>query len=174
MTSRSSDKLSGDFFSYFDRSAWRLELLPEYDDAETRERVEAFRRGIVPPASGWYMERVRLARAQGKGIGRVHVIGELTDYLRYELAMYRHNVAAGEDVRILAADAAEGLELPPFDFWLFDDEWIMRMEYGPHGAFRGREAISDARTVARCTRARDAAVQAAQPLQAYLDREAAA
>jgi hypothetical protein len=173
VNTRSSAKLSGDFFDDFSQSAWRLELLPEYDDADTRERVAQFLHGTVPPAHPYWIQGVQAARARGKSIGRVHAIGELTDYLRYELAIYQQNAAAGEDVRILEAETAARLDLPPFDFWLLDRELVIRMDYGPRGAFVGRELITDTGTVARCCRASDDAMRAALPLHAYMARKAA-
>jgi hypothetical protein len=168
VNTRSSAKLSGDFFGDFRQSAWRLEWLPEYDDADTRERVAQFLRGHVPPQSPWYLNGVRQALAQGKTMRRVHVIGELTDYLRYELAMYQQSASAGEDVPILDADKAARLDLPPFDFWLLDRGLVIRMDYGPRGAFTGRELITDTGTVARCCRASGDAMRAAPPLHAYM------
>jgi hypothetical protein len=173
VNTRRSDKLAGDFFSDFTRSAWRLEWLPEYDDPETRVRVAKFMDGDVPQQPSWFLNGVREARLAGKTMGRVHVIGELTDYLRYELAMYQQSAAAGEDIRILDAHVAAHLDLPPFDFWLLDGELVIRMDYGPRGAFAGRELITDTGTVARCARASDDAMRAALPLHAYLARKAA-
>ncbi|WP_187369578.1 DUF6879 family protein [Fodinicola acaciae] len=66
--------------------------------------------------------RVRGYRQSGKWIGRVHVIRRpLTDYLRFELAAYRYNVAAGEDVRILDVTDRPNPGLPDQDFWMFDE-----------------------------------------------------
>jgi hypothetical protein len=169
----STAKLDGDFFAAFERSAWRLELLPEYDDEETRERVAQFLAGRVPLQKEFWTSGLRTARAQGKTIGRVHVIGELTDYLRYELAMYQYNVQAGEDIRILPAELAAGLDLPDYDYWLLDRTTVIRMNYGDRGAFVSREIITDPGAVARCARASDAAMSAAVPLREYLARRAA-
>jgi hypothetical protein len=48
----------------------------------------------------------------GGSMGRVHVLGPLNDYLRYELACYAQNAEAGEDVRVMPRAAAAGLDLP--------------------------------------------------------------
>ena len=55
----------------------------------------------IPDNDPW-LTRVRHFRATGRWIGRVDVLRRpLTDYLRYEFAVYDHTVAAGEDIRIL-------------------------------------------------------------------------
>lgn len=92
----------------------------------------------------WLM-RVRHFRQTGRWIGRVHVIRRpLTDYLRYEFAVYRHTVEAGEDVRILDLTGQPDLGLPAQDFWLFDDTAIVRMDYDPDGTQLRRELLEDA------------------------------
>jgi len=111
----------------------------------------------------------------GKTMARVHVIAEpLTDYLRHELACYESSVAAGEDIRILPADVAAGLDLPDFDYWLFDDLRAAVQYYGARGAWLRAELVTEPAFIASRRRWRDAAMKAALPLDAYMaDRSAA-
>jgi uncharacterized protein DUF6879 len=89
-----------------------------------------------------WLTRVRRFRQTGRWIGRVHVVsGPLTDYLRYEFAVYRHTVEAGEDVRILDVTGQANPGLPTQDFWLFDDTTVVRMDYAPDGTQLGRELL---------------------------------
>jgi hypothetical protein len=67
----------------------------------------------------------------------------LTDYLRYEFAVYRHTVAAGEDIRILDLTDQPAPGLPGQDFWLFDDTAVVRMDYDDHGVQLGRELLEN-------------------------------
>ena len=111
---------------------------------------------------------LRRDRAAGKTIGRVHVIAEpLTDYLRYELACYQSSFLAGEDIRILPVGLAAGLELPAFDFWLFDAErpgaQVAINVYGERGAWLHAEIITEPGFVADCRRWRDAAMSRPSP-----------
>jgi hypothetical protein len=83
----------------------------------------------IPDDDPW-LTRVRHFRRTGRWIGRVHTVRiPLTDYLRYEFAVYRHTVAAGEDVRIIDLDVQSDPGLPTQDFWLFDDTTVVRMDY---------------------------------------------
>lgn len=143
-------RLDGDawrtFFDSYQREAFRLETLPVYDVGSEQAEYETFlATGALDIADDdpW-LTRVRHFRATGRWIGRVHVIsGPLTDYLRYEFAVYRFTVAAGEDVRILDLTDQHDPGLPAEDFWLFDDSSIVRMDYSPDGTQLGREALDD-------------------------------
>jgi hypothetical protein len=142
-------RLDGDawrsFFDSYQREAFRLETLPSYDMGSEREEYETFRatgRLDIPPDDPW-LRRVRLFRESGRWVGRVHVITRpLTDYLRYEFAVYRFTVAAGEDVRILDLTNRPNPGLPAQDFWLFDDASVVRMDYDHQGRQLGRELLA--------------------------------
>jgi hypothetical protein len=91
--------------SLFERSAYRLELLAEYDSPRTRIRVARFLAGEPEDAEvrAYWDALVGDARRAGKVMQRVHVVAEpLTDYLRFEFDFYRGSIAAGEDIRILS------------------------------------------------------------------------
>lgn len=157
----------------FDHSAWRLEVLDWYTSPATEQRLARFLAGeqVTAAERAPWLSMLRRDRAAGKTIGRVHVIGELTDYLRYELACYQSSFLAGEDIRILPASLAAGLELPGFDFWLFDaghpGARVAINVYGEHGAWLRAEIVTDPGFVAECCRWRDAAMSRAIPLDAY-------
>lgn len=86
---------------------------------------------------------VRTATEAGKRFQRGRVVTEpLTDYLRFELAVAPHNSAAGEEIRLLSADRAQGLDLPSHDFWLSDDERLAIMHFAG-SSFVGAELITD-------------------------------
>jgi hypothetical protein len=153
----------------FKREAWRLELLDEYDEPATRERVARFKAGepIDRAPREWWLDMVRKTRAAGGSVGRVHVLGPLNDYLRYELACYEQNAEAGEDTRLMSRHQAADLGLPDFDFWLFDGETAAVMYYGERGAFLRAEIVTDPGFVARCRHWRDVATSNAAPLSDY-------
>ncbi len=144
-------RLDGDawrtFFDSYQREAFRLETLPAYgvgSEQAEYERFLATGRLDIPDDDPWLV-RVRHFRRTGRWVGRVHVITRpLTDYLRYEFAVYRHTVAAGEDVRILDLTDRPNPGLPIDDFWLFDDTTVVRMDYDPDGTQRGRELLEEA------------------------------
>lgn len=136
-----------EFFDSYRREAFRLETLPAYDVGSERAEYEGFlATGVleIPEDDPWLI-RVRHFRESDRWIGRVHVVTRpLTDYLRYEFAVYRHTVAAGEDVHILDLTDRPNPGLPQQDFWLFDESTVVRMDYDTNGAQLGRELLRDA------------------------------
>jgi len=158
------------YFRDFQRSAWRLELLPQYLVPQEAEALTAFRAGAPRPAGineDWH-RKIRTARAAGKSIGRVHVLTPpLSEYLRFETSWYYpYSVQAGEDVRILDLSRTTRPEaLPNFDFWLFDDTAVVAMLYEQDGTQTGRELLDT--DPGPFLRARDAAIAASIPFADY-------
>jgi hypothetical protein len=134
------------FFDSYTSEAFRLETLPSYGVADEDGELRAFLTTgqlVIPDDDPWLM-RVRHFRSTGRWIGRVHVVRQpLTDYLRYEFAVYAHTVRAGEDVRILDLTGREDPDLPAQDFWLFDDSRVVRMDYDADGHQMGRELLEE-------------------------------
>lgn len=165
------------FARLFDRYAWRLEVLDEYDSPRTRQRIAQLQAGQAIDWTGnlpWY-HLVTDARIAGRQVGRVHVIPErLTPYLRFELAAYQNNQAAGETVQLLPRDQAEALGIPSFDFWLFDGTSAAVLYYGARGVMLRIEVVTDPEFLASCRAWRDTAMSNAIPLDEYTERQAAA
>jgi hypothetical protein len=162
--------------SLFQQSAYRLERLDEYDAPETRERMRRWRAGQPQGADirAYWDAVVGDARRAGKSMRRVHWVSEpVTDYLRFEFDFYRGSVAAGEEIRILPARLSTGVELPEFDYWLFDDERAAVMYYGDRGAWLRTEIVTDPAFIEACCHWRDSAWSAALPLDAYLAERSA-
>jgi hypothetical protein len=132
------------YFNSFEREAFRLETLPVYGVTSEDEMLAKFLATgeLDVDEDDDYYVRVRGYRRSGRWIGRVHVISRpLTDYLRFELAAYRYNVSAGEDVRILDVTDQPNPGLPNQDFWMFDETNVVRMDYEPDGTQIGRELL---------------------------------
>jgi hypothetical protein len=134
------------FFNSYEREAFRLETLPSYAVPGEQEEYEAFLATgelCIPDDDPWLV-RVREFRESGRWIGRVHIITRpLSDYLRYEFAVYAHTVAAGEDVRILDLTDQRNPGLPDQDWWLFDESKVVEMRYRPDGTQTGRELLEN-------------------------------
>lgn len=137
-------------------SAYRLETLQHYD-VTGDERYRAFASGCpLPPPGPGKAEDLRLIErltGAGRKVGRVHIIDRpLTDYLRYELAVYAENAAAGEDIRIADRAAHPDLLGLRRDFAVFDAETrhgaAMVFDYNPAGRVAGYR-INDHRGVVR-------------------------
>lgn len=147
MISSSSD-LSARFRT-FEREAFRLEILDEYNIPSSAENLAAFLAGKPKPEgynAGW-IETVRSATESRKRIYRVHIVSRpLTDYLRYELGWgYVTNMTGGEEFFILdVTERPSPLEGIP-DFWMFDETTPVVMHYDETGAFKGPEFLASDR-----------------------------
>lgn len=152
-----------ELFETFRESAFRLETLQHYVLGEDEPRRQAFREGRpLPPRPGKTesMRMVREAVAAGKRVHRVHVVDlPLSDYIRYELAVYPENVAAGEDVRITCRNAHTDLDDLDTDFWLFDAETaapsVVWFRYTPGGEILSRDYSDDCTEIQRARSQRD-------------------
>ncbi|GAA4522833.1 hypothetical protein GCM10023191_102300 [Actinoallomurus oryzae] len=163
-------------FDSFTRSAFRLETFQRYQVDYEEEPLRRFLAGEPRPhdphKQGW-IERVRNAAAAGKTMRRVHIVVEpVSDYLRYELSWsYRDNVAAGEDIGIIATDTGRWpADLPRHDYWLFDDQVLLRMIYDADTRLVEAELIDDPAEVGDAVRWRDVALATAVPYRDYMSR----
>jgi hypothetical protein len=159
----------GKLFETFRLSAFRLEMLPSYDVTEDAER-EAFRLWSagddVPAQDREWPRLVASAVAAGKTMQRVRLVQRpLSDYIRFEMEWgYPANVAAGEDIRILELAPGEGFPYVADDFWLFDNETAVWLDYDEAGRFIGPVLADD---VTGYRRMRDYALAHAMPFSEY-------
>lgn len=124
----------------FKESAFRLETLPAYSVPQEAEMLERWRRGeeITMPEDHPWLKTVRNHCGAGKTMQRVRLVSKTpTDYERFELSLYHHSVAAGEEVRILE----RGWGFLAEDFWLMDRDTCFVLYYDDHGAFIGDESV---------------------------------
>lgn len=162
------DPAFGALFAGVRESWFRLETLQSYDVAYERGEFAAFLRGGQPDMTpGPWQEMIAAHVAAGRELSRVHVVSEpLSDYMRYELACYPLNAAAGENIRILPVP--EGHWPPGIgyqDFWLFDDRDVWLMAYDRKGRFRYAELRPGLLGLARSRR--DVATMKSVPLADY-------
>lgn len=132
-----------DAFASFQRSAWRLEARDTYLVAEYDDQLAAFLAGqpMPPRADGW-ADVVQAAADRGARIGRIRLVGHpITDYTRFEFALYPENVEFGEDVRIVDRTWLDGSWDAAPDVWLFDDDLAFRQQYSDEGAYLGAEQV---------------------------------
>jgi hypothetical protein len=166
-------------------SAFRLETLQYYVLAEDEPRRQAFREGRPLPPRPGKTESLRMvgdAVAAGKRVHRVHVVDfPLSDYIRYELAVYPENIAAGEDVRIAPRSAHPGLVDLGTDFWLFDADAdgeagrpaVAWFRYAPGGQVISRDCSDAPDEVRRAREQRDLAVACSLSLAEFMALPAA-
>src|SRR5215469_13048784 len=116
-----------DLYRTASEAVWRLETLQHYEVPGDKERQEAFHAGEpLPPPRAAKREDLRFIaalRAAGITVGRIHVVDQpLSPYLRYEIAVYAENAAAGEDVRIADRSLHRELAALGQDFAIADPQ----------------------------------------------------
>ncbi|WP_431868856.1 DUF6879 family protein [Nocardiopsis eucommiae] len=165
----------GEFDRFFEEcryTAFRLETLQVYD---VGYEEEAFRRFLADGeriSTASHREWTRIV-GSGRRFRRVHVVTEpLTDYLRFEsVCAYRASVEAGEDVNILPVDEGSWpKDIPRFDYWLFDSERLVRMNYTTDGTMLTPELVTAPEEVVRANAVRDRALHVATPFPEYEKR----
>jgi hypothetical protein len=159
------------------RSSWfRLETLQQYDvDYEAAEYRGFLLTGHLKDEPGEWQRMITEHTQAGRQLRRVHVIEEpLTDYLRYELAVYELNQRAGEDIRVLPTVRGEWPDHLPraYDFWVFDDADAWKMIYDDDGRFIASEQVVDPVEIAQFRRWRNTALARSIPLADYKVRAA--
>jgi len=141
----------------FEHTAFRLEVRDRYDAPNEREPLRRFLAG--DPDLAWFqnwLNTIRAATAEGRRFMRVRVVSlSLTDYSRFGLWCSQHTNAAGEEIRYLRRDQAEGL--PDYDYWLFDSRKLALMHYDDADRFLGAEIVEEPATVVQHGYWRDAA-----------------
>lgn len=160
-------------FSSFRLSAFRLETLSAYNVEAEREAFTAFLAGTplpdIPPHTSW-LDFISEAKSAGKHITRVHLMPVvLTPYLRFQIEWgYYYSYKAGEEIRILLPekDKTEA-HVKSGDFWVFDDETFVSLNYTSDGTFLGVTKISEIdKAVYRSIR--DSALERSIPFTEYL------
>ncbi|HEY3895481.1 MAG TPA: hypothetical protein VGL88_08955 [Pseudonocardiaceae bacterium] len=125
--------------------------------------VESFRKFVAGEAVdlSWaesWLSMIRQAAAEGRRFMRVRVVSlPLTDYSRFGLWGAQFTNAVGEDIRYLARDLAQKVQLPNHDYWLFDSRKLARMHFGEGDRFLGAGIIEDPGEVVQHNFWRDAA-----------------
>jgi hypothetical protein len=148
----------------FERSAFRLETLPEYNVQQEAEMLARFKRGepVDLPDDHPWLERVRHHCRAGKLMRRIRVVSyPLTDYLRMEMSWYPKSVSAGEDIRITEVQLSG-------DFWLFDERTVVVLHYDNEGRFTG--TTQEQGSLTRYLSIRDRALAESMELSAYTAR----
>jgi hypothetical protein len=143
-----------DHLSRFRTSAFRLEARQYYDSPKEREWFERWRQtGEVPaftPDNDPWCKLVAEAKAAGKTVQRVRLVQEPpTDYVRFELQCQLHSVEAGEDIRVTVVKPERDFAVNDdplgdmFDFWLFDEETVVELEYDHEGRYINAYEVTD-------------------------------
>jgi hypothetical protein len=131
----------------FRSSAFRLEVQQTYAMADEQRDLDAFLSG-APRPDGYndeWCEFVRGVTNGGRVMQRVKLIQRpYTDYTKFVMSWaVPVNVAAGEDYRIVDLPPGGASPLRRQDFWLFDDEQVIQLDFDDAGALLGIELIEE-------------------------------
>jgi hypothetical protein len=158
-------------FTTFRRTAFRLETRDHYALFEEASSYQNFLAG-KPYDLRWHqnwLAGIRDMAASGRRMRRVRLVSEPpTDYQRFELTVTPTNLEAGEDIRVLPRSLAAGLDLPDYDFWLFDDTWLGIMHFDDDDTFQGMEITEEPTAVMAHHAAWDRARRYAVPYTEYI------
>lgn len=162
------DDLRGLFLA-FEHTAFRLEVRERYGvsyEADPFRRFLAGEEIDLGFLQGWLDLMSRLA-GERKRVERVRVVSRPhSDYTRYGLWQAQYNTAAGEDIRYIDRDQADGL--PDHDYWLFDSSRLYHMHFDENDDLLGAEFVDDPATVVQHCFWRDAAWHHATPYDEYV------
>ena len=160
------------FFEECRYTAFRLETLQVYDVGYEQEAFHSFLSTGEVITTHSQQEWNRIVGGK-RSFRRVHVVTEpLTDYLRFEcVSAYRASVQAGEDVRVIPTEPGFWPEgIPRFDYWLFDSEVLVRMNYESDGTMLAPELICEPEEIVRANVIRDRALYMATTFPEYEQR----
>ncbi|MFB8437934.1 DUF6879 family protein [Streptomyces niveus] len=160
-------------FTEFEHTAWRLETRPGYASDRESPKWQRWKAGqdvANEPPDSW-RTNVTEQTALGKRFERVRLVDDPpTEGQRFLLASGLGNVAAGEDIRQLTRAEAVRLDLPAFDFWLFDSRTLVKFVIDDAGTTLGVRVLEDAASVVRACQVRDIAWHHAVPTREFQTR----
>ncbi len=173
----SASKFDG-FWRTCTKSIFRLEALPEYrveGDIENFEKYLAKGKSVIEitqDAQEWFAQLKRATEA-GVDVRRVRVITEpLNDYVKYEMAFWRHSVKYGEQFYFLPLGEYQSilneLDFQPEDFWMFDDKDVVVFHYSSQGEWIGEEVITETKFVKKCVLLKGKLLEKSKRMQGYL------
>lgn len=150
-------KLLNEMFGSFNYSACRIETLPIYKIiGDEWDRYQLFINGEIREkynSSGW-SNMLSNYKEIGKSVERIRVIPEeLNSYLRFEIeACYVQNMIAGEKIKMIDKSKYDKLvtSITKGDYWIFDNDKVLYMEYDEDGAFLKSNLIKDDKVRKEC------------------------
>ncbi|GGM90312.1 DUF6879 family protein [Dactylosporangium sucinum] len=158
-------------FRDFKRTAFHLEMRDKYGLDSEEGPFQRFMRG-EPDDYAWHAPWLKIVRdvtTAGKEISRARIVTvPHSDYTRWSLANAPLNIEAGEDVRWLPRHEVGNIELPPQDFWLFDDERVVWTPFDADGRFLGSFEERDPRLISQCRSAYEGVWAIAIPHRDYV------
>lgn len=150
-------ELLNQMFKTFKKSACRIETLPIYKIiGDEWDRYNLFANGQPCErynSLGW-SNMLSNYKKVNKSVERIRVIpNELNSYLIFEFeACYVQNIVAGEKIKVIDKSEYDKLvtEAVKGDYWIFDKEKVLYMEYDKDGTFLKSHLIKDDKLKSDC------------------------
>ncbi len=153
------------------KRAFHLEQRDAYNVESEDEPFGRWLRG-EPDDYAWHadwLSFVHRATAAGVQVQRVRLASSPhSDYIRWGLDVSPLNIEAGEDIRYLPRELAEGIELPAEDYWLLDDDTLILSVFSPDGRTGGFAWPSSTELLRQCVAVRDQVWERAVPYAQYV------
>ena len=144
----------GSFFTEFEKTAFRLELLQTYQVEQEAKYFEEYKKGVNTPSPEFNNDWVEILSSnirQNKIMKRIRLLIEpLNDYTKFEINWgYKKNNDKGELIYCISIEKLLNVlkqfenEIVIKDFWLFDDLTCFILEYDFLGKFLGIKKVPD-------------------------------
>ncbi len=157
-----------DLLQSCEREAFHLEVLDSYAEPHEYEPLRRFLDGELDDYT-WFQpwaDLIRQTRGRGVAVTRTRIVSvPHTDYTRFCMAVAEFNTQAGEDIRYLPRHLAG--DVPPDDFWLFDDQLVIFSAFGASGAWSGA-VTTDPNIAAYCRGIKEKFWPLATPYSEYV------
>ena len=155
--------------------AFHLETRDEYLAADEDDSLAAFLADeSADPGGAWFTpwtDQVRRMVGRGVTVQRTRIVTEPhTGYTRYLLALARHNVDAGEDVRYLPRANADPSDANAEDFWLLDEHTVVFSAFDARGFWCGGAVSAVPQILRYAVDVRDRVWSVAIPYRDYRTR----
>lgn len=134
-------------FKNFKQSALRIETLPLYkEDMEDIEYYNFINGEPVEYGDKEWIGNLKRWTSQGKIIKRIRIVSDiLTTYEKYEFFCYHKNCLAGEKIFVMPRNEYEKIvdRKDRFDYWIFDESTICKINYNNEGRYLGYTIIEE-------------------------------
>jgi len=166
-----------EMFDKFEKSACRIETLQQYKIVGNEwERYLSYTQGVPMKqynAIGW-ADMLYSHKEHGKRVERIRVVPQkLNSYLVFEFeACYVQNIVAGENITVINYSEYEKLinSDTQGDYWIFDEKYLLFMEYTSEGEFIKSKLIDDDKIVTQCVQLYNKLLKHSYPVNQVLSK----
>ena len=162
------------------KSIFRLEGRAEYKTPGELENLNKWKLGELDldADKGWqeWLKALKAAKTRGFAPQRVRAVPKLLpDYIKFEIDIWqKYSVKTGEEIFFIDESEYQAIiaefGFGPKDFWLFDDEKLLILNYGKAGQFLGDILITNGGMVKRYCDLKMKLLQKSTPLESFVKK----